>query len=117
MVAVGENARYRRHYDRLLDQWIEQLVMREEPIMLTEAELDLEHHPARDFHPSRRVNVWIRYPSQAYLVQAHATAWTATAIRIWFFEPKIRIHREGWVWRSSVTPADPDENQPAAGWG
>lgn len=30
------------------------LVMREEPIMLTEAELNLEHYPARDFLPSRR---------------------------------------------------------------
>ena len=104
------------HYDRLLDQWIEQFVMREEPIMLTEAELDLEHHPAQDFLPSRPVLVWIRYPSQAYLVPAHATAWTAIAIRIWFFEPKIKIHREGWVWRSAVTPA-PDEDQPATGRG
>lgn len=52
---------------------------------------------------------WIRYPSQAYLVQAHATAWTATAVRIWFFKPKIKIHREGWVWRSAVTPAGPDD--------
>ncbi|MDF9278846.1 hypothetical protein P4U43_13730 [Arthrobacter sp. EH-1B-1] len=83
--------------------------MREEPVMLTEAELDLEHHRAHEFTPARRVYAWIRYPSQAYLVQANATAWTATAIRIWFFEPKVRIHREGWVWRNAVTPAPPTE--------
>lgn len=79
--------------------------------MLTEAELDLEHHPAREFQPPRPVHVWIRYPSQAYLVQAQATAWTATAIRIGFFEPAIKIHREGWVWRSAVTPVPPDKKQ------
>ncbi|WP_299169742.1 hypothetical protein [uncultured Arthrobacter sp.] len=109
MSAIGESKRYRAYYDRLLDDWIERFVMREEPVMLTEAELDLEHHPAHEFNPARRVHAWIRYPSQAYLVQANATAWTSTAIRIWFFEPKVRIHREGWVWRSAVTPTPPNE--------
>lgn len=85
--------------------------MREEPIMLTEAEIDLEHHPSQEFKPSRLVHVWIRYPSQAYLVEAHATAWAITAVRVWFFEPKIKIHREGWVWRSAVTPAPQDKRR------
>ena len=109
MAAIGESKRYRAYYDRLLDDWIERFVMREEPIMLTEAEVDLERHPAHEFQPARSVYVWIRSPSQAYLVEAEATAWTDTAIRIWFFEPRIKIHREGWVWRSAVRPAPPEE--------
>ncbi|MHA7294339.1 hypothetical protein [Arthrobacter sp. HLT1-21] len=92
-----------------MDRWIEELVMREEPIMLTEAELDLPSTPAQDFPAPRRVYVWIRYPSSAYRVQGHATAWTKTAVKVSFFEPGIRIQREGWVWVGSVTPAAPDE--------
>lgn len=83
--------------------------MREEPIMLTEVELDLPSNPARDFPEPRRVYVWIRYPSSAYRVQAHARAWTRTAVKVSFFEPGIKIQREGWVWVGSVTPAAPDE--------
>ncbi|GAA2174936.1 hypothetical protein GCM10009784_15310 [Arthrobacter parietis] len=79
--------------------------------MLTEAEVDLGRHPAHEFQPARSVYAWIRYPSQAYLVQAQATAWTETAIRIWFFEPTIKIHREGWVWRNAVRPSSPEERQ------
>lgn len=108
--AIGENRRYRRFYDKLLDRWIEELVMREEPIMLTEAEVDLPSNPAHDFPAPRRVYVWIRYPSAAYRIQAHATAWTKTAVKVTFFEPGIRIQREGWVWVGSVTPAAPDED-------
>lgn len=77
--------------------------------MLTEAELDLPANPARDFPAPRRVYVWIRYPSSAYRVQAHALAWTKTAIKVSFFEPGIKIQREGWVWVGSVTPAASNE--------
>ncbi|WP_175460217.1 hypothetical protein [Arthrobacter subterraneus] len=41
----------------------------QELITLADADLELGHHPARDFLPSRQVLVWIRYPSQTYLVQ------------------------------------------------
>lgn len=108
--AKAVNKRYRRYYDKLLDRWIEDLVMREEPIMLTEAELDLPSNPPHDFSERRRVYVWVRYPSSAYRVQAHAIAWTKTAVKVSFFEPGIKIQREGWVWVGSVTPAAPDEN-------
>lgn len=83
--------------------------MREEPVMLTEAEVDLASNPATEFPVPRRVYVWIRYPSEAHRVKAHAMAWTRTAVKVSFFEPKINIRREGWVWVGSVTPAPPDE--------
>ncbi|WP_024476408.1 hypothetical protein [Arthrobacter sp. CAL618] len=106
---MGQNKRYRKYYDRLLDGWIEELVMREEPVMLTEAELDLPSNPVHEFPAPRRVHVWIRYPSQAYRVKGHAKAWTKTAVKVSFFEPGIKIQREGWVWVGAVTPAAPDE--------
>lgn len=111
--AVGENVRYRKYYDRLLDQWIEELVMREEPVMLTEAELDLPHNPAQNFPAPRRVYVWIHYPSRAHRVKGHAMAWTKTAVKVSFFDPGIGILREGRVSHSSptrrqVTTRDPD---------
>ncbi|MHA7276394.1 hypothetical protein ACX80O_07695 [Arthrobacter sp. Hz1] len=87
----------------------EELVMREEPVMLTDAELDLPANPAHEFPTPRRVHIWIRYPSSAYWVKGHSTGWTKTAVKVSFFEPGIKIQREGWVWGGSVTPAAPDE--------
>lgn len=84
--------------------------MREELIMLTAAELDLETTPATDFPEPRRVYAWIRYPSKAFRIQAHALSYTRTAVKIRFLEPLIKIQREGWVWLNAVTPA-PDEGE------
>lgn len=78
--------------------------MREELIMLTAAELDMENTRPTDFPEPRRVWAWIRYPSHAVRVQALAIAYTRTAVKIRFIEPMIKIHREGWVWLSAVTP-------------
>lgn len=39
----------------------------------------------------------------------HAKAWTKTAVKVSFFEPGIKIQREGWVWVGAVTPPAPDE--------
>lgn len=82
--------------------------MREELIMLTAAELNVDNITPRDFPEPRRVYAWIRYPSKAVRVQAHAVSYTRTAVKIRFIEPLIKIHREGWVWLSSVTPATDD---------
>ncbi|WDF35058.1 hypothetical protein PTW37_16265 (plasmid) [Arthrobacter agilis] len=59
---------------------------------------------------------WVRYPSKAIRVQAHAIAYTRTAVKIRFLEPLIKIQREGWVWLSAVTPAPngEDERPPTA---
>ncbi len=83
--------------------------MREELIMLTAAELDVGNSRPSDFPEPRRVYAWVRYPSKAIRVQAHAIAYTRTAVKIRFLEPLIKIQREGWVWLSSVTPAPPDD--------
>jgi hypothetical protein len=104
---VGQNKRYAASYGRLLDNRIEEFVMREELIMLTAAELDVENCRPSDFAEPRPVYAWVRYPSKAIRVQAHAIAYTRTAVKIRFLEPLIKIHREGWVWLSAVTPADP----------
>ena len=87
--------------------------MREELIMLTAAELDVGHTRATDFPEPRRVYAWIRYPSNAIRIQAHAIAYTKTAVKIRFPEPLIKIQREGWVWLSSVTPAPDNTNNTA----
>ena len=107
---VGQNKRYAASYGRLMDERIEEWVMREELIMLTAAELDVENCRPTDFPEPRRVYVWIRYPSKAIRIQAHAIAYTRTAVKIRFLEPLIKIHREGWVWLSAVTPV-PEEEQ------
>jgi hypothetical protein len=88
-----------------MDERIEEFVMREELIMLTAAELDVENCRPTDFPEPRRVYAWVRYPSKAIRVQAHAVAYTRTAVKIRFLEPLIKIHREGWVWLNAVTPA------------
>ncbi|WP_049822810.1 hypothetical protein [Arthrobacter sp. H41] len=92
-----------------MDDRIEEFVMREELIMLTAAELDVENCRPVDFPEPRRVYAWVRYPSKALRVQAHAIAYTKTAVKIRFFEPLIMIQREGWVWLSAVAPAPPRE--------
>ena len=79
--------------------------MREELVMLTAAELDVENCRPTDFPEPRRVYAWVRYPSKAIRVQAYAIAYTRTAVKIRFLEPLIKIQREGWVWLSAVTPA------------
>lgn len=108
------SSRYTKHYAKLMDERIEELVMREELVMLTAAELDAENCRPVDFPEPRRVYVWIRYPSKAIRIQAHAIAYTKTAVKIRFLEPLIKIHREGWVWLSAVTPVggnDSAENE------
>jgi hypothetical protein len=102
---VGENKRYAEHYGRLMDERIGEWVMREEPMLLTAAELQLRQNPPKDFDQPRRVYAWVRYPTQAVRVQAHAISWTRTAVKIRFLEPHIDAWREGWVWRNAVTPA------------
>jgi hypothetical protein len=59
-----------------MNERIEEFVMREELIMLTEAELDVENCRSTDFPEPRRVYAWVRYPSKAIRVQAHAIAYT-----------------------------------------
>ncbi|PPB49852.1 hypothetical protein C4K88_03945 [Arthrobacter pityocampae] len=86
-----------------MDERIEEFVMREELMMLTAAELDVENCRPTDFPEPRRVYAWVRYPSKAFRVQALAIAYTRTAVKIRFLEPVIMIQREGWVWLSAVT--------------
>jgi hypothetical protein len=95
---MGGSKRYPKFYAKQLDDRIEEFVMREELIMLTAAELDVDNTVPKDFPKPRRVYAWIRYPSKAIRVQAHAVSYTHTAVRIRFLEPMIKIPREGWVW-------------------
>jgi hypothetical protein len=90
---------------------IEEFVIREELIMLTAAELDVENTQPTDFPEPRLVYAWIPYPSKAIRIQAHAITYTRTAVRIRFLEPLIKIQREGWVWLSAVTPAPDEEDE------
>ncbi|WP_458116954.1 hypothetical protein [Arthrobacter sp. D2-10] len=78
--------------------------MREEPMLLTAIEVDLANDPERVFPEPRRVHVWIRYPTKAVRLKAHAVAWNTRAVKVRFLEPIIKNEREGWVWTNAVTP-------------
>lgn len=78
-----------------------------EPATTPPAELDnpsglcgqgAENCRPTDLPEPRRVCAWVRYPSRAIRVQAHAIAYTRTAIRIRFLEPLIKIQRDGRAW-------------------
>ncbi|KNC19031.1 hypothetical protein AC792_08630 [Arthrobacter sp. RIT-PI-e] len=88
-----------------MDERIEEFVMREELIMLTAVELDVENCRPTDIPEPRRVYAWFLYFSEAICVQAHAITYTRTAVKIRFLKPLIKIQREGWVWLSAVKPA------------
>lgn len=45
-----------------MDERIGEWVMREEPMLLTAAELQLRQNPPKDFGQPRRVYAWVRYP-------------------------------------------------------
>lgn len=101
---MGQNKRYGAgSVDRWLDNW----AMREEPMLLTAVEVDLAHDPERTFLEPRRVQVWIRYPTRAVRVMAHAVAWNTRAVKVRFLEPMIKTEREGWVWTNAVRPEPP----------
>ncbi|WP_028278575.1 hypothetical protein [Arthrobacter sp. H5] len=85
------------HYAKIMDQRIEEFVMREELIMPRMAELNVDNVKPIPFPEPRRVNVWIRYHFKAIRIHAHAA-------KIRFFEPLIMIHREGWVWLGAIAP-------------
>lgn len=104
---VGQSQHHAAYYAKRMDERIEEFVMREELIMLTAAELDVDNCRPTDFPEPRRVYAWVRYPSKAIRVQAHAISYTRTAVKIQFLEPLIKIQREGWVWLNAVTPAVP----------
>lgn len=87
-----------------VDKWLDGWALREEPMLLTPAELDLPNSLPRDFPVPKRVWVWIRYPSQSVRVQAQAISWSTRAVKIRFLEPVIKTEREGWVWTNAVTP-------------
>lgn len=78
---MGGSKRYPKYYARLMDQRIEEFVMREELILLTAAELDVENCLPIDFPEPRWVYAWIRYPSKAIRIQAHAIAYTPKGVR------------------------------------
>ncbi|GAA1134241.1 hypothetical protein GCM10009582_34900 [Arthrobacter flavus] len=104
ILAVGSSK-----YSSNLDAEIARTLMRQEPVLLTAAELEFDRNPPHQFDQPRRVWAWIRYPAQACLVQAMAYEWSRTAVQIEFCEPHIRIWRKGWVWLNSVTPASLDD--------
>lgn len=57
----------------------EELVLREELIILTAAELGLETTPATGFPELRRVDAWIRYLLEAFRIQAYLISYIRTA--------------------------------------
>lgn len=61
---MGKDKRYAEHYGRLIDERVGEWGMREEPMLLTAAELQLRQNPPKDFDNPRRVYAWVRYPTK-----------------------------------------------------
>ncbi|WP_294568440.1 hypothetical protein [uncultured Arthrobacter sp.] len=68
---AGQKKCHAAYYAKRMDERIEEFVMREELIMLTAAELDVENCRPTNFPEPRRVDARVRYPSNAIRVQAH----------------------------------------------
>jgi hypothetical protein len=77
---VGTNRRYADAIDRRLDQRIGQMIMRGEPLTLTEAELELKVQPLTRTPRPVPVRAWVRYPSAPVQVDAEAVAWTPRGV-------------------------------------
>lgn len=99
---MGTNKRYAAHYDRLMDERVNEMITRSGPLQsLSKAELDLEREPLTRAPVARPVRAWVRYGSAPLEVDAELVAWTARACAV-----RWRIGEtdyRAWVWSSAVT--------------
>lgn len=99
---MGTNKRYAEHYDHLMDQRVNDGIMRgQTPDTLTAVELALDTEPLTRAPVPRPVRAWVRYAAVPIRVDAIAVAWTEHAVAIKWESPDGE-HR-AWVWGSAVT--------------
>jgi hypothetical protein len=79
MEGMGGN---RRYPGRGIDHGIHEILIRAQPISLTDAELDLDHHPVHTPEEPRPVRAWLRFPETVIQPECEAIAWTDQAVQI-----------------------------------
>jgi hypothetical protein len=100
---VGTNKRYADHYDKLWNQKQELELLKPKPLTLTDAELDIVHHPVTTTQNPVTVDTWVRYEQVPVRTRAQAFEWNDRAVHV-RWKSLDGEDREAWVWASSVTP-------------
>ncbi|MHA6695604.1 hypothetical protein [Homoserinimonas sp. A520] len=100
---MGQNSRYPGHG---IDRAIEAVTVRAKPISLSDAELDLEHHPPRRAAQPIPVRAWVRFPENAIQPDAEAIAWTDKAVQVRWTGHANEVYT-AWVWASAVERREP----------
>jgi len=94
---MGQNKRY----GGAIEQQIEEAVVRPKPIGLSEAELDIAHHPITEAEAPIAVRAYVRFHESVIRPNCEAIAWTDRAVKI-----RLTIRNgamsEVWVWASAV---------------
>lgn len=98
---MGQNKRYDAWSARRMELQITEVLIRPEPISLTEAELDTENNPVTKAQEPVPIQAWARYPETPARVKGRAIAWTKRAVQIEWEDVRGQTHR-AWVWASAV---------------
>lgn len=98
---MGTNRRYADQIDdRVAQRALEVAVRGQEPITLSDLELELDKQPLTRLPKPKPVRAWVRYPRSGVLVNAEVVAWTPYAVAIrWRLND---VNFKGWVWAPAV---------------
>ena len=95
---MGSNNRYG---DRGLQRGVDEILVRAQPVSLTEAELDFEHHPVHRPAEPAQVRAWIRFHEATIRPECEAIAWTDKTVQV-RWRSAGGVTRTAWVWASAV---------------
>jgi hypothetical protein len=98
---MGQNKRYEAYYAKRMEKQITEVLIRPQPITLTDAELDLERNPVTRAQTPIPIRAWARYPETPARVEGRAIAWTDRAVQIEWEDIRGEVHRT-WVWANAV---------------
>lgn len=98
---MGGQTRYENDLSGRIERAADVAVTRPQPIGLTPAELDIEHHPVIEARAPIPVRAFIRFHEAVIRPECEAIAWTDRAVRL-----RVRMQtgatHEVWVWASAV---------------
>ena len=100
---MGTSKRFADYYDKRWNQKRELELTKPRPLTLTEAELDIAHHPVTKAQNPIVVDTWIRYEQVPVRTRGRAFEWTDRAVHIKWTSLDGE-ERDAWVWASSVSP-------------
>lgn len=95
---MGSN---RRYPEMGIGRGIEEILIRAQPVSLTDDELDVEHHPIYRPTEPRPVRAWVRFPETVIRPECEAIAWTDRAVQV-RWTSVAGIVRTAWVWRGAI---------------